>query len=59
MSYIDRKTLEDFEEAWRYGAKLNKIELERFDKIIKKLIEYKMDINVINRIKEIRESYNE
>lgn len=58
MSYVKKTTLEDFDEAWRYGATLTLEELERWDKLINKLIKDQgEDSEVVKHVIKIRENY--
>lgn len=58
MSYLNRTTLEDFDKAWRCGATLTLDELERWDKLIDKIIkEQGEDSEVVKHILNIRENY--
>lgn len=58
MSYLKRTTLEDFDEAWRYGATLTLDELERLDKLIDKLIKDQgEDSEVVKHVIKVRENY--
>lgn len=58
MSYLKRTTLQDFDEAWRYGATLTLEELERWDKLIDKLIKDQgEDSEVVNYVIKVRENY--
>lgn len=58
MSYLKRTTLEDFDEAWRYGATLTLDELERWDKLINKLIKDQgEDSEVVKHVIKVRENY--
>lgn len=58
MSYLKRTTLEDFQEAWRYGATLTLDELERWDKLIDKLIKDQgEDSEVVKHVIKVRENY--
>lgn len=58
MSYLKRTTLEDFDEAWRYGATLTLEELERWDKLIEKVIKDQgEDSETVKHIIKIRENY--
>ena len=58
MSYLKRNTLQDFDEAWRYGATLTLEELERWDKLIDKVIrEQGEDSEVAKHMLKIRENY--
>ena len=58
MSYLHRTTLQDFDEAWRHGATLTLDELERWDKLIDKIIkEQGEDSEVVKHIIKVRESY--
>ena len=58
MSYLKRTTLQDFHEAWRYGATLTLDELERWDKLIDKIIkEQGEDSEVVKHVIKIRDYY--
>jgi O-phosphoseryl-tRNA(Cys) synthetase len=58
MSYLNKTTLQDFDEAWRYGATLTLDELERWDKLIDKLIKDQgEDSPAVKHIIKIRENY--
>ena len=58
MSYLHRTTLEDFDEAWRYGATLTLDELEHWDKLIDKLIKDQgEDSEVVKYVINVRENY--
>lgn len=58
MRYLKRTTLQDFYEAWRYGATLTLDELERWDKLIDKLIKDQgEDSEVVKHVIKVRESY--
>ena len=58
MSYLHRTTLEDFDEAWRYGATLTLDELEHWDKLIDKLIKDQgEDSEVVKYVIKVRENY--
>ena len=58
MSYLKRTTLEDFDEAWRHGATLTLEELDRWDKLIDKLIEDQgEDSEVVKHVIKVRENY--
>lgn len=58
MSYLKRTTLEDFDEAWRYGATLTLEELERWDNLIDKLIKDQgEDSGVVKHVIKVRENY--
>jgi hypothetical protein len=58
MSYLKRTTLTDFDEAWRYGATLTLEELDRWDKLINKLIKDQgEDSEVVKHVIKIRENY--
>lgn len=58
MSYLHRTTLQDFHEAWRYGATLTLDELELWDKLIDKIIkEQGEDSEVVKHVIKIRENY--
>jgi hypothetical protein len=56
MSYLKRTTLEDFQEAWEYGVKLDVEEILRFDKLIDKIEkEQGEDSKVVQWLLKIRE----
>jgi methionine synthase II (cobalamin-independent) len=58
MSYIKKTTLEDFDEAWRYGATLTLDELETWDKLINKLIKDQgEDSEVVKHVIKVRDNY--
>jgi hypothetical protein len=58
MSYLKRTTLEDFDEAYRYGITLTQEEVGKFDKILNKLKkEHGKDSIVVQQLLEIREDY--
>ena len=58
MSYLKRTTLEDFDEAWRHGATLTLEELDRWDKLIDKLIKDQgEDSEVVKYVIEVRDNY--
>ena len=58
MSYLKRTTLEDFDEAWRYGATLTLEELDRWDKLIDKLIKDQgEESEVVKHVIKVRENY--
>ncbi|NCU38814.1 hypothetical protein EOL96_07235 [Candidatus Saccharibacteria bacterium] len=58
MSYLKRTTLQDFDEAWRYGATLTLDELEQWDKLIDKLIKDQgEDSEVVKHVIKVRENY--
>ena len=58
MSYLNKTTLEDFDEAWRYGATLTLDELESWDKLIDKLIKDQgEDSEVVKHVIKVRENY--
>ena len=58
MSYLKRSTLEDFDEAWRFGATLTLDELERWDNLIDKLIKDQgEDSEVVKHVIKVRENY--
>lgn len=58
MSYLKRTTLQDFDEAWRYGATLTLEELESWDKLIDKLIkEEGEDSEVVKYVIKVRDNY--
>lgn len=58
MSYLKRTTMEDFDEAWRYGVTLTLDELERFDKLIAKVEkEFGEDSIVTKHLLKVRENF--
>jgi O-phosphoseryl-tRNA(Cys) synthetase len=58
MSYVKKTTLEDFDEAWRYGATLTLDELDTWDKLINKLIKDQgEDSEVVKHVIKVRENY--
>lgn len=58
MSYLKRTTLQDFDEAYRYGATLTLEELERWDKLIDKLIKDQgEDSEVVKHVMKARDNY--
>ena len=58
MSYLKRTTLQDFHEAWRYGATLTLEELDRWDKLIDKLIKDQgEDSEVVKHVIKTRDNY--
>lgn len=58
MSYLNKTTLEDFDEAWRYGVTLTLEELERWDKLIDKLIKDQgEDSEVVKHVIKVRDNY--
>lgn len=58
MSYLNKTTLEDFDEAWRYGATLTLEELEKWDKLIDKAIKDQgEDSEIVKHIIKVRENY--
>lgn len=58
MSYLNKTTLEDFDEAWRHGATLTLEELDRWDKLIDKVIEDQgEDSEIVKHIIKTRENY--
>ena len=58
MRYLKRTTLQDFHEAWRYGATLTLDELELWDKLIDKIIkEQGEDSEVVKHVIKIRDYY--
>lgn len=58
MSYLKRTTLQDFDEAWRYGATLTLDELERWDNLIDKLIKDRgEESEVVKHVIKVRENY--
>ena len=58
MSYLKRTTLQDFDEAWRFGATLTLDELEQWDKLIDKLIKDQgEDSEVVKHVIKVRENY--
>jgi len=58
MSYLKRTTLEDFDEAYRYGVTLTLDELERFDKLLDKIEkEFGEDSIVFTHLLKVRERF--
>lgn len=58
MSYLNKTTLKDFDEAWRYGVTLTLEELERWDKLIDKLIKDQgEDSEVVKHVIKVRDNY--
>ena len=58
MSYLNKTTLNDFDEAWRFGATLTLDELERWDKLIGKLIKDQgEDSEVVKHVIKVRGNY--
>ena len=58
MSYLHRTTLEDFDEAWRFGATLTLDELERWDNLIEKLIKDQGEYSeVVKHVIMVRKNY--
>lgn len=58
MSYLNKTTLKDFDEAWRFGATLTLEELEGWDKLIDKLIKDQgEDSEVVKHVIKVRENY--
>ena len=58
MSYLNKTTLEDFDEAWRFGSTLTLEELDRWDKLIDELIKDQgEDSEVVKHIIKVRENY--
>lgn len=58
MSYLKRKTLQDFDEAYRYGVTLTLEELERFDKLLDKVEkEFGEDSIITKHLLKIREAF--
>ena len=58
MSYLNKTTLKDFDEAWRFGATLTLDELERWDKLIGKLIKDQgEDSEVVKHVIKVRGNY--
>lgn len=58
MSYLKRTTLEDFDEAYRYGVTLTLEELERFDKLIDKVAkQFGEDSPVTQALLKTREKF--
>lgn len=58
MSYLKRTTLQDFDEAYRFGATLTLDELETWDKLIGKLVkEFGEDSEVVKHVIKVRENY--
>lgn len=58
MSYVKKTTLQDFDEAYRFGATLTLEELETWDKLIGKLVkEFGEDSEVVINVSKARENY--
>lgn len=58
MSYLKRTTLEDFDEAYRYGVTLTLDELERFDKLLDKIEkEFGSDSIILTHLLKVRERF--
>lgn len=58
MSYLKRTTMEDFDEAYRYGVTLTLEELERFDKLLAKIEkEFGKDSIITKHLLKIREAF--
>ena len=58
MSYLHRTTLQDFDEAWRYGATLTLDELERFDKLLDKIEkEFGSESIILKHLLVVRERF--
>lgn len=58
MSYLKRTTLEDFDEAYRYGVTLTLDELERFDKLLAKVEkEFGKDSIILKHLLVVRERF--
>ena len=58
MSYLKRTTLEDFNEAYKYGVTLTLDELERFDKLLDKIEkEFGSDSIVLTQLLKVRERF--
>jgi len=58
MSYLKRTTMEDFDEAYRYGVTLTLEELERFDKLIDKVEkEFGSDSIILKHLLKVREAF--
>lgn len=58
MSYLKRTTLQDFDEAWRYGATLTLDELERFDKLLDKIEkEFGSESIILKHLLVVRERF--
>ena len=56
MSYLNRTSLEDFEEAYKYGVKLSLDELLKFDKLLDKIEkEQGKDSDIVQWLTKIRE----
>lgn len=58
MSYLKRTTMQDFDEAYRYGVTLTLDELERFDKLIDKVEkEFGSDSIITKHLLKVREAF--
>ena len=58
MSYLKRTTLEDFDEAYKYGVTLTLDELERFDKLLAKIEkEFGEDSIILKHLLKVREHF--
>ena len=58
MSYLNKTTLKDFDEAWRFSATLTLDELESWDKLIGKLIKDQgEDSEVVKHVIKVRGNY--
>lgn len=58
MSYLNRTTMEDFDEAYRYGVTLTLDELEKFDKLLDKIEkEFGSDSIILKHLLVVRERF--
>lgn len=56
--FMHRTTLEDFDEAYRYGVTLTLDELERFDKLLDKIEkEFGSDSIILKHLLVVRERF--
>lgn len=56
--FMNRTTLEDFDEAYRYGVTLTLDELEKFDKLLDKIEkEFGTDSIILKHLLKIRERF--
>lgn len=58
MSYLKRTTMQDFDEAYRYGVTLTLEELERFDKLLDKIEkEFGSDSIILKHLLKVRKHF--
>lgn len=56
--FMNRTTLEDFDEAYRYGVTLTLDELEKFDKLLDKIEkEFGTDSIILKHLLKVRERF--